>query len=133
MLIQPASWRPRLVRVIVSLLENSITERMKEQYKRMKVITQQFYELDYIEEDCIPSVLSSRNRDSSLHATRLHSSTLQSLCVLAQTRRTVRWRSLIHGTLEDRRPRNPHGEASVEQPVYSLCTCTVIQLPVNLS
>ncbi|GFW23739.1 hypothetical protein TNCV_2032821 [Trichonephila clavipes] len=43
MLIQTASNQPGLVKGTVVLQENSITVRITEQYKRMEVITQQFY------------------------------------------------------------------------------------------
>ncbi|GFY17036.1 hypothetical protein TNCV_1088121 [Trichonephila clavipes] len=50
----------------------------------------------------LPSALSSRNRDSLLHATRYQSSTLQSLCPLVQARRVARWRALSDDTLVGR-------------------------------
>ncbi|GFV56470.1 hypothetical protein TNCV_61201 [Trichonephila clavipes] len=46
------------------------------------------------------STSSIRNRDSSLHATRFQSSTLPSLCSLAQVRRAARRRASSNGTLE---------------------------------
>ncbi|GFT92930.1 hypothetical protein TNCV_740801 [Trichonephila clavipes] len=49
MLIRPSSSQPRLVRSTVVLLENSITVRITEEYKRMEVITQQLYVPNYIE------------------------------------------------------------------------------------
>ncbi|GFX11389.1 hypothetical protein TNCV_2804501 [Trichonephila clavipes] len=51
--------------------------------------------------------LSSRNRDSPFHATRFQSSTLQSLCSLAQARRATRWRALSNGTVVSRRLSKP--------------------------
>ncbi|GFX01113.1 hypothetical protein TNCV_4580791 [Trichonephila clavipes] len=47
-------------------------------------------------------MLSSRNRDSSLHDICFQFSTLQSLSSLAQARRAARWRALSYGTLKGR-------------------------------
>ncbi|GFT00074.1 hypothetical protein TNCV_420911 [Trichonephila clavipes] len=67
----------------------------------------------------LPSASSSQNRDSSIHPTYFQSSTLQSLCTLAQARRVVRWRALSNGTLVGRRlPKSIYSEASVAQSVY---------------
>ncbi|GFW35228.1 hypothetical protein TNCV_1695431 [Trichonephila clavipes] len=94
MLIQPCSSQPELARGTVVLLENSITMRVTEQHKRMEVITQQLEVPNSIEEGWytnqrfptaprkntpdhdLPSVSSSHNGNSSLHATRFQSSTL---------------------------------------------------------
>ncbi|GFV33601.1 hypothetical protein TNCV_4567161 [Trichonephila clavipes] len=53
--------------------------------------------------------LSSRIRDSSLYATRFQSSTLQSLCSLAEARCASHWRALSNGTLVGRRLPKPIG------------------------
>ncbi|GFW89607.1 hypothetical protein TNCV_1024911 [Trichonephila clavipes] len=53
-------------------------------------------------ESSLPSAVSSRNRDSSLHATHFQSSTLKSMCSLAQKRRAALWRALSSGTLGGR-------------------------------
>ncbi|GFV78556.1 hypothetical protein TNCV_1888621 [Trichonephila clavipes] len=52
-------------------------------------------------------VLSCQNRDSSLHATRLQSSTLQSLSYLAQARCSARWLILSNDILVGRRLLKP--------------------------
>ncbi|GFX03798.1 hypothetical protein TNCV_2113701 [Trichonephila clavipes] len=98
MLIQPNSSLLEFVRGTVVLMENTITKWITEQHKRME------------------SALSSRNRDSPIHATRFQSYTLQSLCSLPQERRAARWRALSYGTLIGRRL--SYCEASIEKSVY---------------
>ncbi|GFX82521.1 hypothetical protein TNCV_2166691 [Trichonephila clavipes] len=53
------------------------------------------------------SALSSQNRDSPLCATRFQSSTLQSLCSVAQSRRAARWRALSNDIPVGRRLPKP--------------------------
>ncbi|GFX46269.1 hypothetical protein TNCV_1372111 [Trichonephila clavipes] len=47
----------------------------------------------------LPLAFRSQNRDSSLHTSRFQSSTLQSLCSVAQARRAARLQALTNGTL----------------------------------
>ncbi|GFV89118.1 uncharacterized protein TNCV_4913171 [Trichonephila clavipes] len=102
MFIQPTSSQPGLVRGTAVLLENSITVRITEQNKRIERIAQQIYVKNCIEGGCLPSALSSRNRDSLLHAIRFQSSTLQSHCSLAQANLAARWPTLSKGTVVGR-------------------------------
>ncbi|GFW25275.1 hypothetical protein TNCV_5088411 [Trichonephila clavipes] len=69
------------------------------------------------------SALSSRNRESSLHATRFQSTTLQSLGSLALARRAAQWRALRNGTLLGRR---------LQKPVRRSERCSVRLLTVRL-
>ncbi|GFV48862.1 hypothetical protein TNCV_4217821 [Trichonephila clavipes] len=98
MLSQPSNHQLELVIGAVVLQENSITLQITKQYKQMEVITQQFNFPNCIEVGWYTHQ-SSRNRDSSPHATSLPSSTLRSLCYFAQARRAALWKSLSSGTL----------------------------------
>ncbi|GFV03258.1 putative transposase [Trichonephila clavipes] len=66
-----------------------------------------------------PVGISSRNQDSSLHATHFQSSILQSMCSPGQARYAARWRALSNGALIGRRLPKP-------KPFSERCTVRLL-------